>query len=48
MVNLVDQKKAEGQMEMEIRELVKRSNLSAVHYEAFDFHKECKNMKFEK
>jgi hypothetical protein len=48
MVNLVDQKRAEGEMEVNLRNLVEEANISAVHYVAFDFHTECKNMKYEK
>lgn len=45
LVNLVDQKKAEGELEINFRNLVNEANLSGVHYVAFDFHRECKKMR---
>ncbi len=46
IVNLVDQKKAEGEMEANLKHLVAEVGLRGVKYVAFDFHTECKNMRF--
>jgi hypothetical protein len=46
-VNLIDQKKAEGRMERQFCQLFNGNhNLENLHYEAFDFHKECSKMRF--
>ena len=45
LVNLVDHKGAEGELELNFKNLVKEASLSAVRYVAFDFHKECKKMR---
>ena len=48
-VNLIDQKKAEGRLERQFSELFSGShNLEGVHYLAFDFHKECSKMRYER
>lgn len=47
-INLVDQKKAEGELEKTFKTIITQLNNPAVRYEAFDFHKECKGMKFHR
>lgn len=47
-VNLVDQKRAEGELEKTFRILITQMNNPQVRYEAFDFHKECKGMKYQR
>ncbi|KAL5277196.1 SACM1L family protein [Megaselia abdita] len=47
-INLVDQKKAEGELEKTYKLIVAQLNSPAVRYEAFDFHKECKGMKYQR
>ncbi len=48
IVNLIDQKKAEGQLEVELRQLVREADIRGVHYVPFDFHRECKGMKYDR
>ena len=48
IVNLVDQKKWEGELEVNLKDLVASARLKDVHYVAFDFHKECKGMRYDK
>ena len=48
MVNLIDQKRAEGELELTLRNLHQEAGLSNVHYVAFDFHKECKKMRYDR
>ncbi len=47
-MNLVDQKKAEGELEVNFKNIVREAGLSAVQYYAFDFHRECKNMQYDR
>jgi hypothetical protein len=48
-VNLIDQKKAEGRLERQFGQLFNSShNLEGIHYLAFDFHKECSKMRYER
>lgn len=48
IVNLIDQKRDEGELEVNLRNLVESVQLSGVHYVAFDFHKECKKMRYDR
>ncbi len=48
IVNLVDQKKAEGRMEVNFKNIVGEAGLRGVHYVAFDFHTEVKGMHYER
>ena len=48
ILNLVDQKKAEGQLEAAFREAIQKLDDVHVHYDAFDFHKECKGMRYDR
>ena len=47
-MNLIDQKKAEGELEINLKNLVKEAGLSAVKYIAFDFHQEVKGMRYDR
>lgn len=47
-INLVDQKKAEGELEKTFKTIMGQLNNPSIRYEAFDFHKECKGMKYQK
>ena len=42
IVNLVNQTGSEGELELNLRNLVREANLSSVHYVGYDFHAECK------
>lgn len=48
IVNLVDQKKAEGRLEASLKSITKQVNNQDVYYEAFDFHKECAKMRWDR
>eukprot|EP00088_Acartia_fossae_P049587 TRINITY_DN5474_c0_g1_i2.p1 TRINITY_DN5474_c0_g1~~TRINITY_DN5474_c0_g1_i2.p1 ORF type:complete len:593 (+),score=84.96 TRINITY_DN5474_c0_g1_i2:28-1806(+) len=48
IVNLVDQKKAEGALELSLKAFHKQSQNTDVIYEAFDFHKECSKMRWDR
>lgn len=48
IVNLVDQKKAEGILETKLRAAHQLSASAEVTYEAFDFHKECSKMRWDR
>uniref|UniRef100_W8BM43 Phosphatidylinositol-3-phosphatase SAC1 n=1 Tax=Ceratitis capitata TaxID=7213 RepID=W8BM43_CERCA len=48
ILNLVDQKRAEGNMERAFRTFVGQMNNPNVRYEAFDFHAECKKMRWDR
>ena len=45
---MVNQQRSEGALEIKLRALVEEAGLSGVHYEAFDFHKECAKMQYGK
>ena len=48
MVNLVDQKGAEGRLEARLRAVAREVNNPNVQYEAFDFHAECSKMRWDR
>ncbi|XP_061402641.1 phosphatidylinositol-3-phosphatase SAC1 [Musca vetustissima] len=48
LVNLVDQKAAEGALENAYRTFVQQLDNSNIRYEAFDFHAECKKMRWDR
>ena len=48
IINLVNQKKYEGKLEEKFKGLVNNLNQTDVTYEAFDFHKECSKMGYER
>ena len=48
MVNLVDQKGAEGRLEARLRAVAREVNNANVAYEAFDFHAECSKMRWDR
>ena len=48
IINLVNQTKYEGRLEEKFRQLVTDLNQNDVHYEAFDFHRECSKMRYER
>merc|ERR1712223_1103077 len=53
IINLVNsatnkKKKYEGKLEEKFRNLVTELNQTDVHYEGFDFHKECSKMRYER
>ena len=45
IVNLIDQKKAEGELELNLRNLWEEASMKEITYLAFDFHKECAKMR---
>ena len=47
-INLIDSKKAEGQLEKKFRSLFKSSQVKGLVYEFFDFHKECSKMRYDR
>ena len=47
VINLINQKKYEGQLEQTFRKFVADLAINDVHYEAFDFHKECSKMRYD-
>ncbi|XP_023337807.1 phosphatidylinositide phosphatase SAC1 [Eurytemora carolleeae] len=48
IVNLIDQKKSEGRLETSLKMIHKQVNNKDVYYEAFDFHKECSKMRWDR
>ena len=46
IVNLINHTKAEGVLQRAFQSLTKESDIKEVHYEAFDFHKECSNLRW--
>ncbi|CAG0886914.1 unnamed protein product [Darwinula stevensoni] len=48
LVNLVDQKGSEKKLEEIYATMVKNANQPNVRYEAFDFHKECAKMRWDR
>ena len=48
LVNLINQKTYEGMLEQTFRDLVAKVALQGVNYEAFDFHKECSKMRYDR
>ena len=50
IVNLINQVKYEGDLEKEFCKLVNSISMAMdeVHYEAFDFHKECSKMRYDR
>lgn len=47
-INLVDQKGAEGELEKAFARLTRELGNTSVRYEAFDFHHECRNMRWDR
>jgi hypothetical protein len=48
IINLINQKKYEGVLEQAFRQLTSSLGQADVHYEAFDFHKECSKMRYDR
>ncbi|TRY67180.1 hypothetical protein TCAL_02285 [Tigriopus californicus] len=48
MLNLVDQHKAEGDLQRHVKSVHETANLANVQYVAFDFHAECPTMNWDK
>lgn len=48
LLNLVDQKGAEGNMEKAFNDTVASIGYSSVRYEPFDFHAECRKMRWDR
>ena len=48
IVNLIDQKGMQGELEVNLRNVANEADLKQVHYVAFDFHKECAKMRYDK
>ncbi|CAH1957103.1 unnamed protein product [Acanthoscelides obtectus] len=48
LVNLVDQKGAEGRLEQAFRDAVTSISYPGVKYEPFDFHAECRKMRWDR
>ena len=48
IVNLIDQKGMQGELEVNLRNVANEADLKQVHYEAFDFHKECAKMRYDR
>ncbi|EDW18103.1 uncharacterized protein Dmoj_GI13040, isoform B [Drosophila mojavensis] len=47
-INLINQKGVEGELEATFARLVRELNNPAVRYEAFDFHHECRKMRWNR
>ncbi len=47
IVNLIDQKRSQGELEVNLRNLANEADLHEVRYVAFDFHKECAKMRYD-
>lgn len=47
-INLVDQSGAEGELEKTFGQLVRELDDPSVRYEAFDFHHECRKMRYDR
>ena len=45
LVNLIDWKKAEGELEINLRNLCEEANMKEITYLPFDFHQECAKMR---
>ena len=48
IVNLIDQKGMQGELEVNLRNVANEADLKQVHYVAFDFHKECAKMRYDR
>lgn len=48
LINLVDHKGAEGNLGRAFEEMVHTIGLSSIRYEAFDFHAECRHMRWDR
>lgn len=48
MLNLIDQKGAEGRLEKAFRDVIHTLAYPSVLYEPFDFHGECRNMRWDR
>lgn len=48
ILNLVDQRGAEGRLEKAFAETVNQISFPSVRYEAFDFHAECRKMRWDR
>lgn len=48
ILNLVDQRGAEGRLEKAFQETVDQIEFPSVRYEAFDFHAECRKMRWDR
>lgn len=48
LVNLVDHRGSEGELEEAYKEMVNRVNNSNIRYESFDFHHECRKMRWDR
>ena len=47
-VNLIDKKKAEGELEDAFRTLFSECAINGIAYEYFDFHHECAKMRYDR
>ena len=47
-VNLIDKKKAEGELEAAFRALFSECAIEGITYEYFDFHHECSKMRYDR
>ena len=48
VINLIDQKGAEGQLEQQLRAVVAITKDPNIFYEPFDFHHECRKMRWDR
>ncbi|XP_052861180.1 phosphatidylinositol-3-phosphatase SAC1 [Anopheles cruzii] len=48
LINLIDQNGAESELERAFRAMVKTHGNPNVRYEAFDFHRECRGMRYDR
>ena len=48
IINLIDQKGAEGRLETQLKAVCNQVTDADLFYEAFDFHKECSKMRYDK
>ncbi|XP_018324345.1 phosphatidylinositide phosphatase SAC1 [Agrilus planipennis] len=48
LIDLIDHKGMEEKLQLDFENTVKSLNFSSVHYEPFDFHKECRHMRWDR
>ena len=48
IINLIDQKGAEGKLEQQLRAVVAIAKDPNIFYEPFDFHHECRKMRWDR
>ncbi|XP_065216163.1 phosphatidylinositol-3-phosphatase SAC1-like isoform X2 [Planococcus citri] len=48
MINLIDQRGPESKLQVKFKNVIEELQNKKIRYEAYDFHNECKNMKWDK